>query len=52
MPPVISAPPDLVLEYPADTGTNVTGVAVAQDACGSVSVFYYSDIVTNGCGRG
>ena len=48
-PPVISAP-NLVLAYPSDTGTNVTGVAVAQDACGTVTALTYSDIVTNGCG--
>ena len=49
-PPVITAPLDSILECPAGTGTNVTGVAVAEDACGSVSAFYYSDSVTNGCG--
>src|SRR5206468_11757471 len=48
-PPSLSIPADLVLECPADTGTNATGVAVAQEACGSMLV-YYSDIVTNGCG--
>src|SRR5204863_4677957 len=29
-PPVLLAPPDLVLECPADTSTNLTGVAVAE----------------------
>src|SRR5207247_8475971 len=49
-PPVIIAP-DVVLECPAtDTSTNVTGVAVAQDACGSVTALTYTDIVSNGCG--
>jgi hypothetical protein len=48
-PPTISAPPNLVLECPADTRTNSTGVAVAQDGCGSVTI-QYSDAVTNGCG--
>ncbi len=49
-PPVIVAP-NVVLEYPADTGTNVTGAAVAQDACGSVTALTYSDVVSNGCGN-
>src|SRR5439155_15339278 len=48
-PPAITVPPDVVLECPADISTNVTGVAVAEEACGSMLV-YYSDIVTNGCG--
>src|SRR5262249_19744751 len=43
-------PPSLVLECPASTATNNTGVAVAQDGCGSV-VVSYSDVVTNGCGN-
>jgi len=48
-PPVLTAPPDMVLDCPAsDTSTNVTGVAVAQDACGSTKL-YYSDNITNGC---
>jgi hypothetical protein len=50
-PPVITVPPDLVLACPAtDTSTNVTGTAVAQDACGSVTSLTYSDVVSNGCG--
>jgi hypothetical protein len=40
----------MVLECPANTGTNVTGVAIAQDSCGKVSELYYTDSVTNGCG--
>lgn len=48
--PVIIAP-DVVLECPADTSTNNTGTATAQDACGSVTVSVaYSDIVSNSCG--
>jgi hypothetical protein len=43
--PSITAPANLVLEYPADTRTNVTGVAVAQD-CGPTTVTY-SDSVNN-----
>src|SRR5438093_1575930 len=48
-PPSLSIPADLVLECPADIGTNATGVAVAQEACGSLKV-YYSDIASGGCG--
>jgi len=49
-PPVITVPPDMALECPAnDTSTNVTGVAVVQDLCSSLKV-YYTDVVTNGCG--
>src|SRR5262249_27795384 len=47
--PVITAS-DLVLDCPADTSTNATGVAVAQDACTSVMLLSYSDVVSNGCG--
>jgi hypothetical protein len=47
-PPVITAPPDLVLECPADTSTNSTGVAIAQDACGT-SILYSTDVVSNNC---
>src|SRR5205823_14652024 len=48
-PPVLTLPADMVLPCPAnDTGTNVTGVATAQNACGSTQI-YYSDIVSNGC---
>src|SRR5438552_13521969 len=49
MPPTISCPPNLVLECPANTSTNVTGMATAQDACGSVTIGY-SDSVSNNCG--
>jgi len=31
--PALTCPPDLVLECPADTSTNATGVATAQDTC-------------------
>src|SRR5947199_372382 len=48
-PPTISCPPNLVLECPANTSTNVTGVATAQDGCGLVTVSY-SDSVSNSCG--
>src|SRR5206468_3001783 len=49
-PPTITCPPNVVLECPATaTGTNATGLATAQDGCGSVSISY-SDAVTNLCG--
>src|SRR5207247_6155019 len=47
--PSITCPPDLVLECPADTNTNATGVASAQDACRQVTITY-ADAVTTGCG--
>src|SRR5206468_895687 len=48
-PPIITCPANLVLECPANTSTNVTGVATAQDGCGQVTV-RYSDSVVTGCG--
>src|SRR5207247_1341770 len=48
-PPTITCPANLTLECPADTSTNATGVATAQDTCSSVTVTY-SDSVTNNCG--
>jgi len=50
MPPTLIAPADVVLEYPADTSTNATGTATAQDACGT-AVVAYSDVVSNCCGN-
>jgi hypothetical protein len=47
--PHLVAPPNRVLECPAGTGTNVTGVATVPDACGPVLI-NYSDLVSNGCG--
>jgi hypothetical protein len=46
--PTLQCPPDKVLECPAATGTNVTGVATAQDTCGQVTI-QYTDVVTNQC---
>src|SRR5205823_1911195 len=46
--PTLTCPPDLVLDCPADTGTNATGVATAQDTCSQVTI-RYSDAVTNNC---
>jgi hypothetical protein len=48
-PPTITAPTSLVLECPADTSTNATGVAIAADGCSAVTITY-SDSVTNRCG--
>src|SRR5207247_5604740 len=48
-PPIITCPPNLTLECPANTATNATGAATAQDACGSV-ILAYTDAVTNRCG--
>src|ERR1044071_2960143 len=48
-PPYLVCPVALVLECPADTRTNVTGVATAQDDCGLVSVSF-NDATTDGCG--
>ena len=47
--PTITAPADRVLDCPANTSTNATGVATAQDGCGQVQVSY-SDSVSNTCG--
>src|SRR5262249_40946145 len=49
-PPSLICPPNLVLECPADTRTNVTGVAIAQDGCSAVNISY-SDTVSNSCGN-
>src|SRR5439155_9115183 len=46
--PVLTLPADLVLECPADTTTNNTGVATATDTCSQVTV-RYSDAVSNNC---
>jgi hypothetical protein len=47
--PLISCPPDVALECPANTSTNNTGVATASDTCGSVTV-RYNDSVATPCG--
>jgi hypothetical protein len=47
--PVITCPQNLVLECPADTRTNVAGMATGQDNCSTVAV-RYSDVVSNSCG--
>src|SRR5207249_10799415 len=38
-PPSLSVPADLGLDCPAGIGTNATGVAVAQEACGSLNLY-------------
>src|SRR6185436_14676467 len=47
-PPALTVPANRVLECPGDTRTNVTGVAIALDLCGSVTLTY-SDVVSNSC---
>src|SRR5207247_470525 len=47
--PTITCPPDKVLECPADTSTNATGMATAQDACSAVTI-RYSDVIATNCG--
>ena len=47
-PPVITCPPDVNLECPADTTPNVTGEAMATDTCGDVTITY-SDLCVLGC---
>lgn len=49
-PPILACPPDRVLECPADIGTNVTGLATAQDGCGQVTL-RFSDAVSARCGN-
>jgi hypothetical protein len=49
-PPTVTAPADRTLDCPADTSTNATGVATAQDDCGKVQVSY-SDSILNSCGN-
>src|SRR5438093_3023402 len=44
-----SCPASVALNCPADTRTNVTGVATATDTCSSVSIGY-SDVTNSGCG--
>src|SRR5206468_2622840 len=48
-PPSLTCPPDLLLECPADTRTNATGVATATDTCSQVTIAF-SDLVTTNCG--
>src|SRR5207244_10957488 len=47
--PNITCPASVALNCPADTRTNVTGVATAIDTCSSLSISY-SDVTNSGCG--
>ena len=44
-PPTVTAPPNQTLAFTADTRTNSTGVAMAQDGCSSV-ILQYADALT------
>src|SRR2546421_2819812 len=46
--PSLTLPANRVLQCPGDTRTNVTGVPIVVDGCGSV-ILAYSDVVSNGC---
>lgn len=46
--PQITCPASIALECPADTSTDVTGVATATDACQTQIAISYSDVVTPG----
>ena len=46
--PTLNLPSNVVLECPANTSTNNTGVATASDACSAVAITY-SDSVSNSC---
>src|SRR5262249_42887403 len=48
-PPTLTLPANLSLECPANTNVLNTGMATAQDGCGSVTVTF-SDSVSNICG--
>ena len=50
LPPVITCPPNLVLECPAGTGTNITGVATATSPCGCVVSVTFQDSFSASCG--
>src|ERR1043166_5926547 len=47
--PSITAPGNLVLDCPAVTTTNATGMASASDGCSAVTISF-SDSVSNSCG--
>jgi uncharacterized repeat protein (TIGR01451 family) len=46
--PMIVCPADITLDCPADTTTQVTGVATGSDECNNPVVISYSDVVTPG----
>jgi len=49
-PPVITCPPDVTLQCPADTGVEANGSATAGDTCSSVTITL-SDFWQPGCGN-
>jgi len=49
-PPVITCPPNVTLECPADTSVEANGSATAGDTCGSVAIAN-SDLWQPGCGN-
>jgi len=48
-PPVITCPPDVVLECPANTSPSATGTATAVDNC-STPIVTHADVSVPGCG--
>jgi len=48
--PVLTCPPDVVLEFPADTTPEQTGFATATDACHGALDIRFTDVVTQDCG--
>ena len=49
-PPVITCPPDVTLECPADTSPSATGKATATDTCGTATIRSRNRIIP-GCGN-
>ena len=50
IPPLIACPPDVTLEYPADTSVEANGSATAGDTCGSTTITH-NDVWQPGCGN-
>jgi len=51
LPPVISCPPDTIIDCPADTSVANLGVATAVDAPGSLILIAHTDALIPGCGN-
>jgi len=49
-PPDINCPPDVILEWPADTTPSATGKATATDTCGDVNIRFRNRNIP-GCGN-